>query len=113
MKSLEPEAFLLKRDISPQEFSTAIRKCTQGEIYYSHTVNAMLRSTITSDFVLDKIDRSILHYLSKGILTKELPEYIPMSLGGIEKRKRVMKEIFDIKGGDLVLVDFAKKHGFL
>ncbi len=113
MKSLEPEVFLLKRDISPKEFSIAIKKCAQGEIYYSHTVNAMLRSTITSDFVLDKTDRSILHYLSKGIQTKELPEYVPLSLAGIEKRKRVMKEIFDINGGDLVLIEFARKHGFL
>lgn len=113
MKNLEPESFLLKRDISPQEFSTAIQKCSEGNIYYSSTINAMLRSTITSDFVLDKTDRSILHFLSKGIQTKELTDYIPLSLAGIEKRKRVMKEIFDIKGGDLVLIDFAKKHGFL
>ena len=113
MKSLEPESFLLKRDITPQEFATAIQKCARGDIYYSSTINAMLRSTISSDFVLDKTDRSILYYLSKGIQTKELTEYIPLSLAGIEKRKRVMKEIFDIKGGDLVLIDFAKKHGFL
>lgn len=113
MKSLEPETFLLKRDISPQEFSIALKKCASGEIYYSSTINAMVRTTMASDYTLDKTDRSILYYLSRGIQTKELTNYIPLSLAGIEKRKRVMKEIFNIKGGDLVLIDFARKNGFL
>ncbi|PTX44173.1 DNA-binding NarL/FixJ family response regulator [Christiangramia gaetbulicola] len=113
LKNLEPEGFLIKGDIDPTEFKLAIRKCINGEIYYSNTVNTLLRSTVTSDFVLDKIDRAILYYLSKGIKTKDLPQNIPLSLAGIEKRKRIMKEVFDISGGDLILIEYAKRHGFL
>ncbi|WP_417887123.1 response regulator [Zunongwangia sp.] len=113
LKNLKPDTFLLKGDISPQEFELALRKTTKGEIYYSHSINSMMRLTLSNDFVLDKIDRTILYYLSKGIKTRRLSEFIPLSLAGIEKRKRVMKEIFDVEGGDYVLIEHAKKHGFL
>lgn len=113
LKNLEPEGFLIKGDIDPAEFKMAIKKCLKGEVYYSNTVNTLLRSTVASDFVLDKIDRAILYYLSKGLKTKDLPQNVPLSLAGIEKRKRIMKEVFDISGGDLILIEHAKRHGFL
>mgnify|MGYP006897066443 CR=1 FL=1 len=52
--------------------------------------------------------------LSKGIKTKNLTEYIPLSLAAIEKRKRHLKEVFDVeKKGDESLLDQARNTGFL
>lgn len=113
MKNIQPEVFILKKDVNPLEFVFAFDKCLCGEIYYSTTVSTFLRSSFTSDITLDSYDRSILYYLSKGIQTKELVDYVPLSLAGIEKRKRTMKEFFDINGGDLKLIDYAKRSGFL
>ncbi len=45
---------------------------------------------------------------------KELPNIIPISLAGIEKRKRHLKEVFSVKGlEDKELIRVAKEKGFI
>ena len=67
-----------------------------------------------NEVVLDDIDRNILFHLSKGIKTKNLTEHIPLSLAAIEKRKRHLKEVFDVeKKGDESLLEQARNTGFL
>jgi len=42
-----------------------------------------------------------------------LIQFIPLSLAAIEKRKRNIKEILEIEGGDLLLIERAKQLGFI
>ena len=61
-----------------------------------------------------KNDRKILYYLSKGTKTKNLVDYIPLSLAAIEKRKRNIRKIFGIEeSGDKPILDKAAEYGFL
>ena len=112
-KSINPDGFLIKNDITPKELVTAIEQVLKDPPYYSNTVVKLLRKQVASDFLLDDLDRRILYEISIGTKLKDI-ENVPISVHGIEKRKRLLKQIFNIKGeGDRELVLIAKEKGFI
>ena len=114
LKSLKPDAFLVKSDITPTEFITAFEKVLKGKVHYSQSIINLMRRQMTSDVVLNENDRAILYHLAEGVRTKDLIGKLPLSLAAIEKRKKLMKEIFEVEdGGDLALINKARKLGFL
>lgn len=114
LKSVNPEGFLVKNDIKPENLTEAITSVLNSTPYYSQTVIRLLRKHISHDFFLDKIDRQLLYELSNGAKMVDLPKVIPMSIGGIERRKRQLKDLFDITNkDDRTLVEVAKQKGFL
>ncbi|AXG71319.1 oxygen regulatory protein NreC [Kordia sp. SMS9] len=114
LKNINPDGFLVKSDVTSDELMRAFQVVLTDPPYYSHTVTKLLRTRIINEVVLDDIDRNILFHLSKGIKTKNLTEYIPLSLAAIEKRKRHLKEVFDVeKKGDESLLEQARNTGFL
>ena len=113
-KSLNPDGFLIKNDITPKELIETIDTIINDPPYYSKTVIKLLRKQVANDFLLDNIDRKILYELSIGTRMKDLPNILPLSIAGIEKRKRHLKHLFNIKSVDdreLLLV--AKEKGFI
>lgn len=113
-KSVNPEGFLIKNDITPQELVQSINTVIDSPPYYSRTVLKLLRMHIANDFVLDKFDRQLLYELSIGTKTKDLPNILPLSIAGIEKRKRSLRQLFDItEKGDGQLIKVAKEKGFI
>jgi len=113
-KSVNPDGFLIKNDITPEELITAIQAVIDGVPYFSITVIKLLRKQVSSNLLLDKIDRQLLYELSIGTKMKELPNVIPLSIAGIEKRKRHLKEIFNIdRQDDRDLILKAKEKGFI
>ena len=114
IKNVNPDGFLIKKDIKPVHLITAFSEVLKNKTYYSPTVNSVLRKQLNSDIILDKFDRKILFYLSQGIKTKDLPQFIPLSLAAIEKRKKNLKEAMEVSDhGDLILIKKAKDTGFL
>jgi len=113
LKNISPEGLLIKSDVSPKEFFRAFSEVLDDKLYYSHTVKVLMRKQFTNNIVLDELDRNILFQLSKGVMTKDLIQFIPLSLAAIEKRKRNIKEILEIDGGDLLLIERAKQLGFI
>lgn len=113
-KSINPEGFLIKNDITPKELVIAIQIVIEDPPYYSKTVTKLLRKLASQNLILDKIDRELLYELSIGTKMKDLPNILPLSIAGVEKRKRQLKELFDIrKKGDRELVLIAKEKGFI
>jgi len=113
-KSLNPEGFLIKNDLDPKELVTAIVKILQGGVHYSNTVSTLMRKRLYNEIVVDKIDRQILYELSIGTKMKDLPNVVPLSIAGIEKRKRILKQIFDVEDqGDKALILKAREKGFI
>jgi DNA-binding NarL/FixJ family response regulator len=113
-KSLNPEGFLIKNDLDPKELVTAIVKILQGGVHYSNTVSTLMRKRLYNEIVVDKIDRQILYELSIGTKMKDLPNIVPLSIAGIEKRKRILKQIFDVEDqGDKALILKAREKGFI
>lgn len=113
-KSLNPDGFLIKNDINPKELVAAINTVILDPPYYSKTVIKLLRDEVSSEFILDSIDRKLLHELSIGTMMKDLPEILLLSLPAIEKRKSHIKYLFDTVGhSDKELLSKAREKGFI
>lgn len=114
LQSINPEGFLVKNDINHKELLSAVENVLAGSPYYSKTVLNLLRKQVGSDIYLDEVDRKMLYELSIGSKLKDLTDLLPLSVAGIEKRRRNLKKIFGISGAeDRELVKVAKEKGFL
>jgi DNA-binding NarL/FixJ family response regulator len=114
LKNVNPEGFLIKNDINKEELVTAIKTVLEGSPYFSKSVLELFRKQTSSDYRLDKFDRQLLYELSIGTKMKDLPKIIPMSLPGLEKRKKQLKILFKIKDNDdRELILKAKEKGFI
>ena len=114
LKNINPEGFLIKNDITPLELLDTMRIIIEDPPYYSKTVIKLLRDQVINDFKLDEYDRKILYELSIGTRMKDLPNLLPLSIAGIEKRKRNLKRMFNVKKlDDRQLMISAKEKGFL
>jgi DNA-binding NarL/FixJ family response regulator len=114
IKEVNPEGLLIKSDLTSSELAEAFQHILLHPPYYSSTVNNFLNTSLTSDIYLDDINRKILHLLSQGVKTKNLKDYIGLSLSGIEKRKKHLKVLFNIEDGkDETLLNEARSKGFL
>jgi len=114
LNSIDPEGLLVKNDLKPDVLISLINEVLQDNIAYSKTVKLLMRKLISNDITIDRIDRQILYYLSIGERMRNLPNLIPLSLAGIEKRKRNLKEIFNVEGrDDRLLIEIAKDKGYI
>lgn len=114
IKTIDPEGFLIKSDLTSSELASAFQAVINNPPFYSGTVNSFIRKAITSDIVIDEKNRRILHLLSQGVKTKNLASHLDLSLSAIEKRKKQLREIFDVQDGqDETLVNIARNKGFV
>ena len=113
-KNLDPDGFLVKNDLTPKNLVEAINTILNDSPYYSKTIIKLLRKEVTSDFILDAIDRRLLYELSIGTMMKDLPDILSLSLPALEKRKRRMKQALDAESPyDKELLIRAKEKGFI
>ena len=114
LKNVNPDGFLIKNDINKDELVASIKSMMSGAPYYSKSVLELFRKQSSIDYRLDKIDRQLLHEMSIGTKMKDLPKIIPMSMAGLEKRKKHLKEIFSVMNNDdRELILKAKEKGFI
>ncbi|MNY28220.1 hypothetical protein D3C86_1621810 [compost metagenome] len=96
------------------ELLFAFDKVLKNEKYYSQSVLKMLSQSQHDAIEIDQFDQQILFHISKGTKTKEMPQYIPISLSAIERRKINLKELLKInEGSDIDLVREARDKGLL
>ena len=114
IKTINPEGFMIKSDLTSSELASAFQAVLNNPPFYSGTVNSHIRKAITSDIVIDDKNRKILHLLSQGVKTKNLASHLDISLSAVEKRKKQLREIFDVTDGqDETLLNKARKEGFI
>ncbi|MFV0571166.1 MAG: DNA-binding response regulator [Xanthomarina gelatinilytica] len=114
VKAIDPEGFLIKSDLTSKELASAFQAVMSNPPFYSGTVNKIIRKTISTDIVLDEINRKIIYLLSQGVKTKSLSDHIDLSMSAIEKRKKYLKEVFEIEdGSDETLLFEARNKGFI
>ncbi len=114
LKNLNPDGFLVKNDITPQELVTAIQEVLNDPPYYSKTIMKLFRKEVSKDYIIDDIDRKIIHELSIGTRMKDLPNSVPLSITAIEKRKRQIKQLFGVNSSDdKDLILMARDKGFI
>ena|SRR5690554_4469941 len=112
--TINPEGFLIKTDVTLEILKQAIMDALFNPPYYSKSVLKWVQKSGTHDISLDKWDRRLLYELSQGVKMKDLPKILPFSLAAIEKRKRHIKQLFDISGAnDSHLLLRAREYGFI
>ena len=109
VSKVNPECFLNKSDISFDTFSEVFKTILSGEKFFSETINKSLKEINNKKFGFDSIDYEIITLLEKGIKTKDLPNYIPITLSAIEKRKAKIKfQVLNNSGNDEELINRIK-----
>lgn len=112
IRTINPNGLIIKNDLTFDELLFAFDKVMKNDKYYSQSVQKMLNQSPHNSIEIDEFDKQILFHLSKGTSTHEMPQYIPISLNAIEKRKINLKELLKIKSGsDEELVKEAKSKG--
>ncbi len=114
IKTINPEGFLIKTDFGFDEIVEAIKIVLIDPPYYSRSIIKLLRKQMSNDFTIDSLDRQLLYHLSIGTKTKDLPDVLPLSIAGIERRKRHLKNALNTGSkDDNVLIQIAKEKGFV
>lgn len=112
--TINPSGLVIKNDLTFDELLFAFDKIIKNETYYSESVQKMLNLSEEDTIEIDQFDQQILFHLSKGTELNDIPQYIPISLGSIERRKQNLKELLKIvDGSDVELISEAKNRGLL
>lgn len=113
LRTIPHNGILIKSDSTAKIILEAFDTVLKGGSFYSKTVEKIKNKIISNNETLDDYNRKIIYHLSKGVKTKDLIKYIPLSLSAIEKRKTNIKQIFNVSKGDEQLLIEAKKRGFI
>lgn len=114
ISTINPNGLVIKNDLTFDELLFAFDKVINNKIYYSQSVQKMLDLAEKDTIEIDQFDKQILFHLSKGTKLNDIPQYIPISLGAIERRKLNLKELLKIiDGSDVDLIREAKNQGLL
>lgn len=114
IEKLQPEAILCKTDIEYDTYGKVFNILESGKTFISKTIQTVLQEDWKDKLGLDDFDFQILHYLKTGVATKDLPDFIEMSLSGIKKRKAILKVILiGEKCSDTELLAKAKELGIV
>lgn len=114
INGINPEAFLVKSDISEKSLKQAITDVLlKDKKYYSNVINGYAESTFSNNQKIDDFDRKILYHLSMGEKTKDISNFVALSYRAIEDRKNKLKILFNITENNTTLVKEAKKKGII
>ena len=114
LNQLAPEGFLLKSEIDAMSLTTAVYRVLENKLYFGKKVSEVLKKRHLSNFHLDTISIQILKEISNGTKSKDLPNYVPMSKSGIEKRLRLLKQQFNVlDNSNRELVLSAREKGYI
>ncbi len=114
IKGIQPEGFISKNDINFELFPVICKNIINGEIFRSSTIVESQRELFKKNINWDNNDNQILILISEGVKTVNLPDYIPLSMSAIEKRKANIKDqLLRGKGSDKDLIEKAKTLGLL
>ena len=114
ISTINPNGLVIKNDLTFDELLFGFDKVMKNEIYYSQSIQKMIDLAESEAIVIDVFDKQILFHISKGTKTTDIPQYIPISLEAIEKRKQNLKELLNLKeDSDMELVREAKNKGLL
>ncbi len=114
LTTVDPDGYMVKSEINKKTLYDMVHTILKDPPYYSSKALQAIRRKMSSNISIDENDKKIIYHLSIGTKTKDLTNYISLSLAGIENRKRHLKVIFGIeKQNDQALINEAKIRGFI
>jgi len=112
IRTIQPNGLVIKNDLTFDELLFAFDKVMKNDKYYSQSVQKIINQSPHNSIEIDEFDKQILFHLSKGTQVEDMPQYIPISINAIEKRKVSLKELLKVKSGsDEDLLKEAKSKG--
>lgn len=113
-KDFTPDALLCKVDFNTDEFKDVCDSLGRNERYFSQTASGQLKKISSKADYLDNYNRQIILLISKGVQTKNLTDYLPLSVSAIDKRKAQIKDYFLLnKGTDEEIIIAARNQGLI
>lgn len=113
-KSINPEGFIAKSDINYKCFPEIFQSIEKNETYLSESIKLSKKIMIQKNINWDDYDSKILQLISEGVKTINLPNFMPLSLSTIEKRKaNIKKQLILNSGSDKELIDVVKNLGLI
>lgn len=114
IETINPSGLVIKNDLTFDELLFGFDKVINNEIYYSQSIQKMIDLAQQETIEIDLFDKQILFHISKGTKTIHIPQYVPISLEAIEKRKLNLKKTLDVQDqSDIELVREARNKGLL
>lgn len=114
LKSLNPEGFIVKRDVHYLGLAHAIKETLHNPPYYSPTVIEYYRSIEGFIFTLSKREIRLLKELDNGLTLNEIGEVIALSKSAVAIRKKKLKSLFGVEdGNDRDLIRKARETGYI
>lgn len=111
-KSIQPEGFIIKNDLTPDSLSIIVMDVFNGIPYKSPMVENCLQEIWKKELVIEDYNRQIIYYLSLGFKIKDLHEVMPISQSAIQKRIMKINSVFDVTDKDGLLKE-VKRLGFI
>ncbi|MBW4360194.1 response regulator [Flavobacterium taihuense] len=113
-QKINPEGFVSKNDLTADLFIEVFQSILAGNTFYSTTIKRVQSEIISKELNFDATDCQILDLISRRIKTKNMTNYIDISLSCIEKRKANIKSrLLKDKGNDREIIIQAKKAGLI
>lgn len=111
---VNPEGFINKSDVGFDTFSKVFEIILAGEKFISKTINNSIKELNNKKFGFDSIDYEIISLLEKGVKTKDIPNYVPLTLSAVEKRKvKIKSQILNYSCNDDELIRKVKDLNLL
>jgi DNA-binding NarL/FixJ family response regulator len=98
-QNISPEGILEKCDIDYDIFLEAFTLIIKGNTYLSETIKKAINTNFGKIY-FDNVNRKIINLISQGVKTKNIPQHLPLTLSGVNKRKQRIKELLQIDLGD-------------
>jgi DNA-binding NarL/FixJ family response regulator len=111
---IKPEAVISEDRNDESNLPIHIVQALKDPPYYCSTFLKTLKKYLEREIELDKLEQKLLYELSKGTRMAALPNILNMSISTIEKRKKRLKELFQVEGeDDSTLILKARESGAL
>jgi DNA-binding NarL/FixJ family response regulator len=111
-KRVNPEGFITKSELTPDNLGDAALSVTDGETYISPAVSNSISEVWKKELMVDDTNRQILFFMAKGYKAMELANLVFLSDSSIQKRIASMKKAFGVIDNSS-LVKEAIQQGFL
>ncbi|QQX78105.1 MULTISPECIES: hypothetical protein [Aequorivita] len=114
LKLIDPQAIIGDDFDLVSELPMHLTKALKRPCYICPSMQAAVMNHLCCKIDLDAFERNLLFELSKGTRMAALPNILNMSISTIEKRKKRLKERFEVEGeDDSMLIIKARECGAL
>ena len=110
LQNLNPDGFLLKSEIDEGTLIKSVQDINNDIPFFSTSILKLIKNQFFSCFRVSDDEKKFLYLLSKGVPSKEIPNYLPWSLSKVEKQKRILRQKIGAEYPNVLsLVNQAKK----